>query len=114
MVLASVVVAAALGEPALAERAPTSTEAAGIARAFHAPASCLTIRISTVDPVFAHADWRSPLPARCDRYALDGAVTLLRRHGATWTILFSASGGFHCSDVPAPAAVKRDLHFPGC
>ncbi len=110
----SIFIGIALVPTAVAARPPTRQEAAAIARVFgKVPAACLTIRVSAVNSTYALAEFKSRPPNSCDRYAFDG-VSLLNRHGERWKVLFSASCCSRCSQVPAPAAVKRDLRFPGC
>jgi hypothetical protein len=110
ILVASLIIGVALAPSGLAARSPTRQEADAIARVFgKVPAGCLTIRVST----YALTEFESRPPKSCDRYAFNG-VSLLKRHDERWKVLFEASCCYRCPQVPAPAAVKRDLRFPGC
>jgi hypothetical protein len=113
VLIACMIAGIALVPSASAARPPTKREAAAIARAVgNAPPTCLTIRASTVDSS-ALAEFSSRPPTSCDRFAANG-VALLKRRGESWKVIFGASCCFRCRQIPAPAAVKRDLRFPGC
>ena len=109
IVVLTAVLAATAAEAA---RAPRAAEQRAITTAARkaspkAPRSCfpLRIRVSTVDPRYASAAYRSV--RTCSRVVGNGIFLLRRRSTATWSVVGYGSA-FGCT-APLRPAVMRDL-----
>ena len=102
---------AAIPAVASADRAPTSSERAAVARAIPAPARCAQVRISSVEGQYRYA--RVTLHSRradCRNHVADGVAVFKRRvtSGAHWRFV-TAGSAFDCPVPHGPKRVVADL-----
>lgn len=104
--LVPLVALAAVPALAHADRKPTTPEAKAIAKAAKVPASCLKIRVSTVDTAYAGA-WRRNAKKGCEKYQADGVAIFKKGHHG-WKFV-TAGSSFDCPVPGTPKAVAKDL-----
>jgi hypothetical protein len=92
---------------ALADRAPTKQERAGIAKKVGVPARCLKIRVSTVNSRWASTHVRNARTS-CRRWAADGIAVFKRRKAGGWRFV-TAGSAFECPVPKVPPRVVEDL-----
>ena len=107
---ALVLVGVLLPSVALADRAPTKREKAGIARAADVPKRCLSVRVSTVNSRWASA-YRRNARRDCRDYQADGIAVFKRRKGGGWKFV-TAGSSFECPVPNVPPRVAKDLDIP--
>lgn len=92
---------------AAADRAPTKSERAGIAKAADVPARCLKTRVSTVNDDYASIHIRNQRRG-CKAYQADGVAVFKRRKTGGWKFV-TAGSAFSCPVPHVPKAVAKDL-----
>ena len=94
---------------ALADRAPTKQERAGIAKKVGVPARCLRIRVSTVNTRWASTHVRNARRS-CRRWAADGIAVFKRTKAGGWRFV-TAGSAFDCPVPKVPPRVVEDLRI---
>lgn len=107
LVPAVLLTALVLPATAAADRKPTKGERAGIATAAQVPASCLKIRVSTVNEAYAALHIRN-LKRSCTKYQADGVAVYKRKQSGAWKFV-TAGSSFSCPVPKVPKRVAKDL-----
>jgi hypothetical protein len=111
--ITALAVLAAAAPTAAADKAPTASQRAAIARGADTPARCLIIRVSTVSSGWGSYRFDADRYSSCKRYAADG-IAIVRRSGTTWRQRYAGSDCRTPATKYMPRRVWRDLSADFC
>lgn len=103
----------AVAAPAHADKAPTASQRAAIARSAKTPARCLIIRVSTVSGHWGSYRFDADRYDSCRKYAADG-IAIVRRSDGRWRQRYAGSDCMTPPRRTVPTSVWRDLSKDFC